>query len=77
MTRDITLNNNCSIMLSNICFNVIKNNMYNYNKIWGKSYSLNDIKSVAFRTTGFIVRFSDIDCISIDYDEFERYQQLQ
>ena len=72
MTRDITLNNNCSIMLSNICFNVVKNNIYNYNKIWGKSYSLNDIKSVAFRTTGFIVRFSDIDCISIDYDEFER-----
>ena len=73
MTRDITSNNNCSIMLSNTCFNVVKNNIYNYNEIWGKSYSLNDIKSVAFRTTGFIVRFSDIDCISIDYDEFERY----
>ena len=73
MTRDITLNNNCSVMLNNNCFNVVKNNIYNYNKIWGKSYSLNDIKSVTFRTTGFIVRFSDIDCISIDYDEFERY----
>ena len=73
MAKDITLNNNCSVMLSNTCFNVVKNNIYNYNKIWGKNYSLNDIKSVAFRTAGFTVRFSDIDCISIDYDEFERY----
>ena len=73
MTRDITLNDNCSVMLSNTCFNVVKNNIHNYNKMWGKSYSLNDIKSVAFRTTGFTVRFSDIDCISINYDEFERY----
>ena len=72
MTKDITLNNNCSVILSNSCFNIVKNNIYNYNKMWGKSYSLNDIKSVAFRTTGFTVRFSEYDCISIDYDEFER-----
>ena len=67
MTRDIILNNNCSVMLNNTCFNVVKNNIYNYNKIWGKSYSLNDIKSVAFRTTGFTVRFSDIDVPSTQY----------
>ena len=54
MTRDITLNNNCSIMLSNNCFNVVKNNIYNYNKIWGKSYSLNENSFFCLKTYLYI-----------------------
>lgn len=71
MIKDITLTNNCSIILNNSCFKVVKNNIYNYNKMWGKNYSLNDIKSIAFKSTGFTIRFSNSDSIVIHYDEFK------
>ena len=71
MIKDITLNNNCSVILSNNCIKVVKNRLYNYNKIIDKNYSLNDIKSVAFRSTGLTLRFSDTDYIFIWYNEFE------
>lgn len=71
MAKDITLNNNCSIIMNNSVFNKVKDNIYNYNKMWNKNYSPNDIKSVALRTTGFTIRFSEYDCITIGYDEIE------
>ena len=70
MIKDITLNNNCSIILSNNCLKVVKNKLYNYNKITGKNYSLNDIENVAFRSTGLTLKFSDTNYIFIWYDEF-------
>ena len=70
MAKDVTLNN-CSMIMSNSVLNKVKDNTHNYNNMWGKHYSLNDIKSVALRTTGFTIRFSEYDCIAIGYDELE------
>ena len=70
MPKDITLTNNRSVILSNNCLKVVKDNLYNHNKIVGKNYSLNDIKSVAFRSTGVTLKFSNTDYIFVEYDEF-------
>ena len=71
MIKGITLTNNCPIILSNNCLKVVKNRLYNYNKIVDKNYSLNDIESVELRSTGFTLKFSDTHYIFIWYDEFD------
>ena len=38
MIKDITLNNDCSVILSNNCLKAVENRIYNYNKIVGKKY---------------------------------------